>query len=119
MSRESSARVSVTGAMASHLAPAGLEVSVFDLVPERMGPLLEGGARAASTLRDLAERSGVLCVCVPDDDDVRAVLLGTKADGGGALEHLRKGCIVVIHSTVHPDTIAEVRRILIEHLDAR
>ncbi len=73
--------------MASHLAPAGLDVTVYDLVAERMSPLVEGGARSASSLRELAERSDVLCICVPTDDDVRSVVLG---DGEVAAAELRK-----------------------------
>mgnify|MGYP001819045448 FL=1 len=92
--------------MASHLAPAGFETTVFDLVPAAVQALVDTGARAAASPIEVARASDVLCLCVPADEHVRAVLLG---DGGeGALDGLESGGIVAIHSTVRPETIEEM-----------
>lgn len=93
--------------MASHLAPAGFETTVFDLVPESVKALVETGARAGASTAEVAAASDVLCLCVPADEHVRAVLLG---DGGrGALDALAPGGVVVIHSTVGPETVEEMQ----------
>ena len=58
----------------------------------------------ASTPRDVAASSDVVCVVVLDDAQVRDVMLG--ADGLLAAD--RKGLVVAIHATVHLDTVLEV-----------
>ncbi len=93
--------------MASHLAPAGFETTVFDLVPDSVKALVETGARAGRSATEVAAASDVLCLCVPADEHVRAVLVG---DGGpGALDELAAGGVVIIHSTVRPETVQEMQ----------
>jgi 3-hydroxyisobutyrate dehydrogenase-like beta-hydroxyacid dehydrogenase len=90
--------------MASHLVPAGFETTVFDLNEVPVKELVEAGARAASSPREVGERSDVLCLCVPADAHVRAVLTGAD----GALEGTAPGTVIAIHSTVLPETIDEM-----------
>ncbi|MBW2397325.1 MAG: NAD(P)-dependent oxidoreductase [Deltaproteobacteria bacterium] len=90
--------------MASHLVPAGFETTVCDLDDSKVQELVEGGARAAANAREVGERSDVLCVCVPADAHVRAVLIGKD----GALEGVAPGTLIAIHSTVLPETIKEM-----------
>jgi 3-hydroxyisobutyrate dehydrogenase-like beta-hydroxyacid dehydrogenase len=90
--------------MASRLAPAGFATTVFDLDDGPVAELVEGGARAGSSPRDVAERSDVLCICVPADAHVRAVLTGRD----GALEGAAPGTVIAIHSTVLPETIEQM-----------
>lgn len=92
--------------MASNLAPAGFETTVFDLVPSAVSELVATGARAASSPFEVAKACEVLCLCVPADAHVRAVLLGER--GEGALDGLAPGGVVVIHSTVRAETIEEM-----------
>lgn len=94
--------------MASHLAPAGFETVVFDLDARPVQELVARGARAGSNPAEVAENSDVLCLCVPADSHVRSVLMGDGSASPGALEHLPKGAVVAIHSTVTPETILEV-----------
>lgn len=93
--------------MASHLAPAGFETTVFDLDPKPVEELVAGGARAAASPAEVAQASDVLCLCVPADEHIRAVLVG-EGKAGGALDHLAAGAVIAIHSTVTPETIAFV-----------
>jgi len=87
--------------MAKRLPAAGLATTVFDLVPERVAELVAAGARAAASPRALAAESDAIGVCVRDDADVRAVLLGDE----GVLAGAGRGAVVAIHSTVQPETV--------------
>jgi 3-hydroxyisobutyrate dehydrogenase len=87
--------------MAKRLAAAGLETTVFDVVPARVAELEAAGARGASTPRVLAESSDVVGVCVRDDADVRAVFAGDE----GILAGARQDAVIAIHSTVQPATV--------------
>jgi 3-hydroxyisobutyrate dehydrogenase-like beta-hydroxyacid dehydrogenase len=98
--------------MSSHLAPTGFETTVFDLVPDAVKALVETGARAAASPFEVAEAADVLCLCVPADEHVRAVLLGDGAPG--ALAGLAPGAVVAIHSTVRPETVEEMHAIAAE-----
>jgi len=78
--------------------PAGLWV--FDVDEAASSALVEVGAQAASSPRELAERVGHVSVMVRDDDQVRDVLEGPD----GVLAGAAAGTVVAIHSTIHPDT---------------
>ena len=92
--------------IAAHLAPAGFATTVYDVVAESMAELVEGGARAAATSREVGENADVVGICVPEDKHVIEVALGDD----GLLSGLRPGSIVLIHSTVLPDTIEQIAR---------
>jgi 3-hydroxyisobutyrate dehydrogenase len=89
---------------ASHLAPAGFETTVYDLDDEPVRELVEGGAKAARSPREVALNADVIGICVPEDDHVRAVLLGED----GVLAGASAGTVVAIHSTVQPSTVEEL-----------
>lgn len=74
--------------------PGGLVV--FDLAPEPVAELEKAGARAATSVGDLASECGVICVMVNTDDQVRDVM-------GEVLGAARTGTVVVVHSTISPD----------------
>jgi 3-hydroxyisobutyrate dehydrogenase len=90
--------------LASHLAPAGFETSVFDLVDGPVRELVEGGAKRAGSPREVAENADVVGICVPEDDHVRAVMCGDD----GVLAGAAPGTVVAIHSTVLPRTVVEL-----------
>ncbi len=92
--------------IAAHLAPAGFETTVHDVVPEPVAELVEAGAKAASTPRDVGANADVVGICVPEDKHVLAVVLGQD----GLLEGMSSGGIILVHSTVLPDTIIEVSK---------
>jgi 3-hydroxyisobutyrate dehydrogenase len=90
--------------LASHLAPRGFETTVFDLQPEPVAELEAGGARAAGSPREVAERAEVIGICVPEDKHVRAVMTGKD----GILAGAAPGTVVAIHSTILPATAVEM-----------
>ncbi|MDX1511785.1 MAG: NAD(P)-dependent oxidoreductase [Nitriliruptorales bacterium] len=87
--------------IAAHLAPAGFETRVFDVVEERMEAAAATGAVATSSSAEAAAGADVIEVCVPEDDHVRDVITGP----GGVLESAPAGAVIAIHSTVLPDTV--------------
>ena len=88
----------------AHLAPAGFETTVYDVVAEPIAELVEDGARAAATPREVGENADVVGICVPEDKHVIAVALGED----GLLSGMQPGGVVLIHSTVLPDTIEKI-----------
>lgn len=92
------------GAMAGNLAPKGFDACVYDLNPVVVEQVTDGGATAGASCREVGAHAEVLSVCVPADAHVEAVLLGED----GALDAMAKGSVVLIHSTVQPDTIEKM-----------
>lgn len=90
--------------IAAHLAPAGFETSVYDIAPEPVEELVSGGAKAAASPRELGAAADVVGICVPEDDHVRGVVLGED----GLLAGMSAGGVILIHSTILPETAAEV-----------
>jgi 2-hydroxy-3-oxopropionate reductase len=83
--------------MAGHLLTGGHELTVFDVKP--LPPeLTEKGAVAAKSGKEVAEKSDVVIIMVPNTPDVEAVLF-TK---GGVAEGLSKGKTVVDMSSISP-----------------
>jgi 3-hydroxyisobutyrate dehydrogenase len=90
--------------IAAHLAPAGFETTVYDIAQEPVRELVQGGARAAASPREVGERADVIGICVPADEHVRAVVYGAD----GLLAGLKPGAVIAIHSTVLPRTALEI-----------
>ncbi|QFG20673.1 NAD(P)-dependent oxidoreductase [Actinomadura sp. WMMB 499] len=96
--------------LAGRQAEAGLRVGVFDIAAAPVEELVKAGAEAAAGVGALAARSDVLCVMVNNDAQVRSVLDEVlAADGVGA------GLTVAVHSTVAPETPAELRALAARH----
>ena len=90
--------------MARRLVEAGHETWVHDVVAAPVRELEALGAKAAASPREVAAAADAVGVCVRDDDDVRAVVLGED----GLLAGARPGCVIAIHSTVLPRTVEAV-----------
>jgi len=86
--------------MAARLAdwPGGL--TVYDVRPEAMTPLVEAGARAATSLAEVAS-ADVIGITVLNDRQVREVVAELTA-------HMRPGTVIAIHSTISDRTAAEL-----------
>lgn len=88
------------GPMARRIIEDEFPTTLWARRPESLQPFAGTGAAVASDRRSLGAASDVLCLCVIGDADVDEVLRGDD----GALAGMAPGGIVVIHSTVHPDT---------------
>jgi 3-hydroxyisobutyrate dehydrogenase len=86
--------------LARHLLdwPGGLVVC--DQRPEACDPLVDGGATAVATPREVAERATVVSVMVVDDTQVEDVVTGAD----GLLAGASPGTTVAVHSTIRPET---------------
>ena len=84
--------------MAGHLLAAGHTVYTYDLVPEPVKELCSKGAIACGCCREIAEKSDIIFIIVPDTPDVEAVLFS----GNGLVEGLKPGSIVVDMSSISP-----------------
>ncbi len=90
--------------IAAHLAPAGFETTVYDVVEAPMAELAADGAKAAKSPREVGANADVVGICVPEDKHVLAVVLGED----GLLAGMSPGGVILIHSTVLPDTASQV-----------
>ncbi len=106
------------GGMAHNLLRAGYKLHVWNRSPERMEPIVEGGALRARAPSDVAARAGIVITCVSDTADVEEVVLGP----GGIREGAQPGTLVVDTSTISPSaTIAmakDLRATGVHMLDA-
>jgi len=84
--------------MASHLVKAGHTVHVCDLAEESVKHLCSLGAKACSCCKEIAQKSDIIFIMVPDTPDVEAVLFGAE----GVAEGLKPGSIVVDMSSISP-----------------
>ncbi|HSG88868.1 MAG TPA: NAD(P)-dependent oxidoreductase, partial [Pseudomonadales bacterium] len=98
--------------MAGHWADAGLEVTVYNRSAARARQWLEAHpGRSADTPAEAARGADLVAVCVGNDDDVRAVLLGAD----GALGAMGEGSILVDHTTASAALARELDAAAAEH----
>ncbi len=84
--------------MAGHLLAAGHAVHVYDVSPEPVKELATKGAVVCGHSKEVAQKSDVIFIMVPDTPDVEVVLFGTD----GVAEGVRSGSIVVDMSSISP-----------------
>src|SRR3982751_3326473 len=83
--------------MAGHLARAGHEMTVYNRTRAKADQWVkEYGGCAVSTPREAAQGADIVFSCVGNDQDLRAVTLGSD----GAFAGLKKGALYIDHSTV-------------------
>ena len=91
--------------MAGHVLRAGLEICVFNRNAARAEQwCAEYGGDVAPTPAEAASNADVVLVCVGNDDDVRAVVLGEN----GALAAMKPGAILVDHTTASAELAREL-----------
>ena len=104
--------------MAGHLLAAGNTVDVYDVNPDSVKELAAKGAIACSNSKEVAQKSDIIFIMVPDTPDVEAVLFGKD----GVAEGVRLGSIVVDMSSISPIATKEFAKNLdamaVEMLDA-
>jgi 2-hydroxy-3-oxopropionate reductase len=84
--------------MAGHLVKAGHRVHVYDTNPVPVKELVAKGAAACRNSKEVAQKSDVIFIMVPDTPDVEAAIFGPN----GVAEGLKPGAIVVDMSSISP-----------------
>lgn len=84
--------------MAANLLEKGADMVVWNRTRTRMESLVTAGARAATSPKEVAQRAGIVMVCVSDTPDVEQVVTGPD----GVLDGLSDGSLVIDHSTISP-----------------
>jgi len=104
--------------MAGHLLEAGHTVHIYDVVPGPVKELAAKGAVVCGSSREVAQKSDITIIMVPDTPDVETVLFGKD----GVADGVRSGSIVVDMSSISPIATKEFARKLaekgVEMLDA-
>jgi 3-hydroxyisobutyrate dehydrogenase len=96
--------------MAGHLKKkGGHDVTVFNRTPVKAEQWArEHGGKHAATPRDAAKDCDFVMMCVGNDDDVRSVVYGPDGKDSGALAGMKKGAILVDHTTASAVVAREV-----------
>lgn len=94
------------GPIARHLVAHGHQVTGFDVDSSRMDALRKLGGRAAPSARAAAAHSELTLIVLVDDAQVVEVCLGPD----GVLEGAAPDSVIVILSSVSPQTCQEVSR---------
>ena len=91
--------------MAGHLAAAGHDVRVYNRTTARADQwVAEHDGEAAPTPQEAARDADIVFMCVGNDNDVRSVTLGD----GGVLAGVKRGAVVVDHTTASADLAGEL-----------
>lgn len=94
------------GPMAGHLLRGGHPMVVYNRTTAKMKPLLELGAQAGRSCKDVAQRSDVVVTMVSDSPDVEQVYLSED----GVLAGARPGTLLMDMSTISAVTAVKVAR---------
>ena len=87
--------------MAKTLVTSGFQLSVFDILAERMRPLVEAGAQGAGSPGEASENAEAIIIMVMTASQVEDVLFGDD----GAVQALAPGSTVIIMSTIGPEKV--------------
>jgi 3-hydroxyisobutyrate dehydrogenase-like beta-hydroxyacid dehydrogenase len=91
--------------MAGHLAKAGHRVTVYNRSSDKAAHWVgQYGGSSAPTPAAAAKEADFVLMCVGNDDDVRAVVLGPE----GALAAMRTGATLIDHTTASAQVAREI-----------
>ena len=93
------------GPMAHRIVDAGMPLVVWARRPEALAAYVAKGATAAATVAELGAACDHVGVCVVNDADVVQIC-------DQLIPAMRPGSRIAIHSTVLPETCAELARLL-------
>ncbi len=104
--------------MAKNLLKAGYALVVYDIVETPVKELVEAGATAASSPKDVAAQCELIITMLPNSPHVKKAILGKD----GVIEGARPGSLLVDMSSIAPlasrEVAAELAKKGIEMLDA-
>lgn len=86
--------------MASNVLKNGFPLTVFDKNPKTMENLVQAGAKAAASAKQVVESAEVILTCLPGSPEVEGLYL----DPGGLVELAKTGTVLVDLSSVLPST---------------
>ncbi len=95
--------------MCRNLLKAGYELVVYNRSPKAIQELVQAGAEAGESPKDVAERCEIIITMLPNSPNVQEVILGPN----GVLEGVRPGSIVIDMSSIAPITSREVAQVLV------
>ena len=90
--------------MAAKIIEADFPTTLWARRPASLEPFADTAAKVAGSPAELAANTDLVCLCVVGDADVAEVTGGEN----GVLAGLQPGCVIAIHSTVHPKTCREL-----------
>jgi len=90
--------------MAKNLLKKGYSLTVYDIVPEKVDELVDAGAKAGSSNKDVAEKSEIIITMLPNSPEVKEAVLGKN----GVLDGARPGTILIDMSSIAPLASKEV-----------
>lgn len=106
------------GGMVRKLIRSGYVLTVFDIDQSKMEELKGLGAYAATSLKEVGERSEVILSSLPYPATVKKVYL----EKDGVLDGVSPGTIIIDMSTVDPETSQSICKVAVEkgvnYLDA-
>jgi 3-hydroxyisobutyrate dehydrogenase-like beta-hydroxyacid dehydrogenase len=94
------------GHMCDHVIAGGHDVTVFDPYPPAVEPRAEAGAKVAATPAAAARNADAICVVVRTDEQALESIAGPD----GVLDGAPAGAIVMLHSTVAPETVRRLHQ---------
>ena len=90
--------------MAKNLLKAGYPLTVYDIVPDKAEEVVEAGAKAGLSSKDVAEKSEIVITMLPNSPEVKEAVLGKN----GVLEGAKPGTILIDMSSIAPLASKEV-----------
>ena len=90
--------------MAKNLLKAGYTLKAYDIVPAPVAELVESGAQAGTSSKDVAQESEVVITMLPNSPEVKEAVLGED----GVLDGAKAGTILIDMSSIAPLASQEV-----------
>jgi len=90
--------------MARNLLKAGYSLIVYDIVPDKIKDVVEAGAKAGRSSKEVAENSEIIITMLPNSPEVREAVLGAN----GVLEGAKSGTILIDMSSIAPLASKEI-----------
>jgi 2-hydroxy-3-oxopropionate reductase len=104
--------------MAKNLLKAGHKLVVYDVLDAPVKELVQAGAEAGSSSKDVASRTGLIITMLPNSPHVKNAVLGKD----GVIEGAKPGSVLVDMSSIAPlasrEVAAELAKKRVEMLDA-
>lgn len=94
--------------MIRNLLKAGVDVHVYDILPETRTALADENIPVADSLKAVAEGADVVITMLPDTPHVRSALLGDE----GLVQAMSPGSVIIDMSTISASAIREIAETL-------